>query len=615
MLPFRVQRAAPSSIRRAIALLALGALLVCALATAAPADHLQGVWRPLQPGDRADTVLAQARHGELDRFDVNHVQTLGMDGRGAWIVLFPDAHAFASGTPLTLSIRSAPYASFTRFTSDGIPQVTDSLNDFGDHRQGYGRIVFDLPADRAPGAPILLRLNPSAYPPGPISFQLQPTGAFMHANALWLAALGACFGIMLAMAAMGLFFGAILRDSTFFWYAGYIIAYAAVQGVMTGFLFHPLGLHALAGLEPLLVSGALSLATPCATMFLIRFCDFRTYAPLLRLALLTMTIAMVGVAVLRPIPLLPVPLHAALESLVNPLLILGTVTMLVGALVAGARGSRAAWFFLAGWTPLLMLTAMASAQASGAFPDLPWLADASVPAGALEAVVLSAGLADRALNFRRDRDQARALADRDPLTGVLNRRGWTEAAMTRLMHAAQRPQSLLFLDLDHFKTLNDQFGHSAGDQALVAVTDALTIDLRPTDILGRYGGEELVVFLDESSPVDAMHIAVRLRRRVHRLEIPIDHEEHVLTVSIGVAHARPDDTISQLIDRADHAMYAAKERGRNQVVAEHDITPRRSRPQLRAVHADEPARERGAVLRPATHDGTHYTDNDGDGER
>ena len=179
--------------------------------------------------------------------------------------------------------------------------------------------------------------------------------------------------------------------------------------------------------------------------------------------------------------------------------------------------------------------------------------------------MLSIGLADRALRLRHDRDIVRALADHDALTNVLNRRAWTERASALLSSGSPRPIALLFLDLDHFKLLNDRQGHNAGDRALVAVAKALATELRPSDLLGRYGGEEFVALLDGIPAQQAMQVATRLCRRVHRLEIPVSEDSLLLSVSIGVAVRQEGDDVESLVDRADQAMYDAKLGGRNRV--------------------------------------------------
>jgi diguanylate cyclase (GGDEF)-like protein len=136
-----------------------------------------------------------------------------------------------------------------------------------------------------------------------------------------------------------------------------------------------------------------------------------------------------------------------------------------------------------------------------------------------------------------------------------------------------RPIALLFLDLDHFKLLNDRQGHNAGDRALIAVAQALTTELRPSDLLGRYGGEEFVALLDGTTPQQVMPVATRLCRRVHRLEIPVGDESILLSISIGVAVYRDGDDVESLVERADQAMYEAKLSGRNRVCLHTDTVP------------------------------------------
>ena len=305
----------------------------------------------------------------------------------------------------------------------------------------------------------------------------------------------------------------------------------------------------------------MALSVAFASLFMTRFCELQRYAPLLRIPVLALAVGMVAVVVMRcsQVHLL----ETIGQLLVNPLLILGAGLLMLAGLIAALRGSRHAWFFLAGWTPLLALTALTSAQVNGALSGLAWLNDAGLAAGAFEAIVLSIGLADRALMIRRDRDEVRVLADKDSLTQILNRRAWNEAAILAMSHPAARSHALLFLDLDHFKMLNDRRGHAAGDQALIAVASALYEELRPTDVLGRYGGEEFVALLDGPGEGEALQVATRLCRRVHRLEIPVDGDRLLLTVSIGVAIRRPNDSIDSLVARADQAMYDAKLAGRN----------------------------------------------------
>lgn len=156
----------------------------------------------------------------------------------------------------------------------------------------------------------------------------------------------------------------------------------------------------------------------------------------------------------------------------------------------------------------------------------------------------------------------------DPLTGTLNRRGYQELAERELLKASRsgRPFAVLVADIDHFKRLNDTYGHAAGDMVLQYFCALLNRVLRQTDILARLGGEEFVIMLPETPPLEAMDVAERLRRTVQ--DTPMTFQEFMIpiTVSIGVAHF-PDasDSLDGLQAFADSALYRAKKSGRNSV--------------------------------------------------
>jgi diguanylate cyclase (GGDEF)-like protein len=180
-----------------------------------------------------------------------------------------------------------------------------------------------------------------------------------------------------------------------------------------------------------------------------------------------------------------------------------------------------------------------------------------------------------------------ALSSTDPLTGLANRRGLVDQA-PRLWRQARREGqrvAALVLDLDHFKRLNDAFGHAAGDEVLCTVAGALSATVRPSDVLARTGGEELVVLGLVSDPAEAGQLAERLRRAVSA-----SSPSRQVTASIGVALVRPGDGevaadgLWRLIDRADVAMYEAKQSGRDRV----SIATGASVPRPRAPRAAAP---------------------------
>lgn len=171
--------------------------------------------------------------------------------------------------------------------------------------------------------------------------------------------------------------------------------------------------------------------------------------------------------------------------------------------------------------------------------------------------------------------ELKQMADRDSLTGVYNRRAFL-VLLDQLTHYAQRmhfPVSVLLLDLDHFKRINDTWGHQRGDQALCHVVGIAQQCLRDGDVIGRLGGEEFAIALPNASQAEAQQIASRLRMAMAAQ--PLHHAELTLplTASIGVASWQGGESPDSLVNRADAAMYQAKSQGRNRIVLAEPIGP------------------------------------------
>ncbi len=179
------------------------------------------------------------------------------------------------------------------------------------------------------------------------------------------------------------------------------------------------------------------------------------------------------------------------------------------------------------------------------------------------------------LELKRTRDELKKayqelekLANTDPLTGLANRRALFEVC-EREFERAQRyyhPFSILMLDLDHFKRINDNFGHSVGDLALRITAQTIFEQLREVDLVGRFGGEEFIIILPETQIEDAIIVAQRICRTISQLSLPVQDKTVTITVSIGVAtYTNGDRNIDMIIQRADQALYKAKHKGRNRV--------------------------------------------------
>lgn len=163
--------------------------------------------------------------------------------------------------------------------------------------------------------------------------------------------------------------------------------------------------------------------------------------------------------------------------------------------------------------------------------------------------------------------ELRRLAEIDALTGVFNRRALLTLLDKALSHAkrVQAPLPVLVIDLDNFKKINDTWGHQRGDDALKHFVDLAQRCLRNEDIMGRLGGEEFGIFLPGADPAGALAVAERLRALVETRPLAVDGGSLPMTVSIGVAQSTAGDAAQAVLQRADAAMYSAKERGRNRV--------------------------------------------------
>lgn len=164
-----------------------------------------------------------------------------------------------------------------------------------------------------------------------------------------------------------------------------------------------------------------------------------------------------------------------------------------------------------------------------------------------------------------------SLAHLDPLTALPNRRAFRDTARLKLAEAqtAHRPCAMVSLDIDHFKHVNDAYGHAAGDTVLRRVADIIRAPLRPnTDIAARMGGEEFSIVLPDTDIDAAIAFAEKLRKRIEQTVVVVGEHEIRPTVSLGVAMNRKSCDLDDLLDRSDRALYTAKRSGRNKVATE-----------------------------------------------
>jgi len=385
----------------------------------------------------------------------------------------------------------------------------------------------------------------------------------VHARMIALA-----FGALLALSLAALLIWFVLADRLFMLYASFFslqalyVAYLSGQGFEWPWLAwaEPLGSHAWN--VPVALSGA------SACLFVREIADLRRFSPRVYGAYRWLAIGFVVLAAANGAKQLG--LAGAISAIGNLMFLGAALFTLVVAFLAWRRGIRAAGWFLLAWGLLeaaTMGTAIRLLMADS--EEAERLLYLGLPLSMVAAAILVAlGVADRLRDQRIALTEAERRAQTDALTGVLNRRSLLERLDAACSRARARgiSISLLFIDLDHFKSINDTRGHAAGDACLRAIVSPIQAELRQSDVVGRYGGEEFVVILSSADTAAARPIAERILQRVAGIRVEGFGEPIRLTCSIGVAGSDHLDVWGEeLIAQADAAVYVAKSEGRNRV--------------------------------------------------
>ena len=376
------------------------------------------------------------------------------------------------------------------------------------------------------------------------------------------------FGALMALSLSVILIWLVLKDPLLIHYALLIlmqalyIAYFSGQAFDWPVLKYALPLDAYTWNVPIALSGAF------ACLFVRDITDMKHFAQRAHQIFGWISISFVVLAVANVVDFFGWAFFIA--SIGNAIFLGTALFTLVMAFLAWRRGSRAAGFFLIAWTLLEVFTIATTVSLLVAGPaNFEFMLYYGLPTSMVTAAILMGlGVADRMREQRRALTDAERRAQTDPLTGVLNRRSFLERLEAACVRAQARdlPIALLFIDLDHFKQINDTYGHLAGDACLKAIIGPINAELRQSDVIGRYGGEEFVVLLSSADAQAAHPIAERILKRVADLRVEGFGKSIRLTCSIGVAAS---DTLGEwgerLIAHADTAVYAAKLSGRNRV--------------------------------------------------
>jgi two-component system, sensor histidine kinase LadS len=435
--------------------------------------------------------------------------------------------------------------------------------------------VFVLPPGLAAGQPLYVRVVRRGRATTDLHFMtstLEGTLATADAHARIIAL---AFGALMAMALSTLLVRFVLGEGLYTLYGtvfslqALYIAYFSGQGFHWPVLSLARGLSSYAWNIPVAISAAAS------ALFLREFANLRLFSQTVYRAFGWIALAFVLLAfsnLLRVVPgLAPVIARAG-----NLLFLASAVFTVLVTWYAWRNGNRAAGWFLIAWALLSTFQAVTALSLQYARAD-----DAGgllyyglAPSMVAAAVLIALGTSDRLRAQSEALNEAQRHAQIDALTGALTRRTLIErldAACLRAK-ALSAPVAVLFIDLDHFKSINDSYGHAAGDACLTSIIGPIQAELRQTDVIGRYGGEEFVVILSGADAAAACQIAERICARVSQVSVEGFGAPIRLTCSIGVAASDSLGVWGQhLIMLADTAQYAAKRAGRNCVQLAHAL--------------------------------------------
>lgn len=548
-------------------LLALAAGLLHAeplLLTALPAGSLGAQASLLvEDGPPLSLAEAQARQREgLFRPDKKPVLNAGIGSRPVWVHLElsnPTAQALpfrlVAGTTwldrLDVYIVHNGQVSASWQTGDDRPEAVGLTPAMG----------FALSAIFLPGRSDLY-LRADAIDPLVLPIELIPEEQAASRERLVHYSYGFFYGFLFALLAYNAMLFAGLGERSYLYYSVYLASLILLSLAYTG--------HGYAWLWPgqplvqrYVILALMVLFSSCGLLFASRFLALAEHAPRVRRMVRLYILSGGGLLVLCIV--LGSQLGAALVAFSYTTLF--TLAMVLLGIITVRNGRIAGRYFLAAALCGMLGAASTTLAVWGWLPFTRLTYHALEFGITLEATLFALALAYQMRHHQQASLHAENLARLDPLTGLHNRRSFFELAgpLWSTSERKGRPLSLILLDIDHFKQVNDQHGHDAGDRALIETARLLAQACRAGDILARWGGEEFMLLLPETDLAQACALAERMRQSIEARRLHITRDTIALTASFGVAERGDQARLEDLISDADLQLYEAKQKGRNRV--------------------------------------------------
>jgi len=523
--------------------------------------------RALPPGDTHPTPEAVASGSLDDQFQPFSKAPGHTYWRDYWLRVSPEDPPSMDGIPVVImNMTRSLHADLIAYR-DGkvvaLPLATKLSGFLGTHDQ-----VYLLPEGISAAQPFYAHVTSNSSQQQFLSFSVSALAATLRQGTERARMIALTFGALMAVSIAALLIWFVLKDPLFILYAtmftlqALYVAYLSGQGFDWPMLSYAAPIDSFAWNVPVGLSGAV------ACLFTREIADLRHFSPRVYTVFGWMAVAFIVITASNVAAF--VGLLSVVNAVGNIMFVIAAIFTVIVCVLAWRRGNRAAGWFLIAWCVLEGFTiAVALRFLATSTADSDALYYYGLPLSMVAASILVAlGVADRLRAQRAALSDAERRAQTDPLTGVLNRRSLIErldAACTRAK-ARGLPIALLFIDLDHFKQINDTFGHQAGDACLRAIVEPIHAELRQSDVIGRYGGEEFVVILSSADAAAATPIAQRILERVADVRVCGFGNPISVTCSIGIATS---DTLGiwgePLLAQADAAVYVAKRSGRNQI--------------------------------------------------
>lgn len=374
---------------------------------------------------------------------------------------------------------------------------------------------------------------------------------------------GFLYGAILVLLIYNLLLYLSLKNYRYILYSFYLASFLVTNMAYTGHGYHyiwPNSPQWQLWSNPLLMV----LYSVSGLMFAIRFLSTKIYFPRINKIVIYGCIAVVGLQLLAVLT----TSHKAALLIAFAFMLMFSVNMLYLGITSFYAGNKAAKYFLIASFIHLSASSITVMVVWGFIP-FSLVAYRAIDIGmTIDATLLAMALANQFRIAKEEKVKAEMLAHIDPLTEVNNRRAFHEyvAPMWSNCLRNHHNASVIILDIDRFKFVNDTYGHAQGDIALVKVANTLKKGVRSGDVLARWGGEEFIIFLPETNNAEAVSIAERFCKSVEEIDLRIGSKKVPLTVSIGVADNEAlNDSLDKLILEADKFLYEAKEKGRNRV--------------------------------------------------